>query len=227
MHLHLNYGGTFDPIHNGHLEVARSAAEQLGAVVHLVPCADPAHRARPVANAAQRAHMVQLAIGDDPRLALDRRELRRPGASYTLDTLRELRAEFGPDVAIACLIGADAFRGLPSWRGWHELFALGHIIALTRPGHSLERLEPMLEHEIAPRRRELHAALREQAAGLVLELAVPAWEVSSTEVRAGLAAGLDQQNWVPRPVLEWIAAHALYPSVAREQPGVPPTRSHS
>ena len=210
MHLHLNYGGTFDPIHNGHLEVARSAAEQLGAVVHLVPCADPAHRARPVANAEQRAHMVQLAIGDDPRLALDRRELRRAGATYTLDTLSDLRAELGPGVAIACLVGADAFRGLTRWHRWRELFALGHLVALTRPGHSLERLEPMLEQEIAPRRCRDSSRLREQASGLVLDLAVPAWEVSSTEVRAGLAAGDDVQRWVPVAVLRWIAASNAY-----------------
>jgi nicotinate-nucleotide adenylyltransferase len=210
MPLHLNYGGTFDPVHHGHLAVARSAAEQLGAVVHLVPCADPPHRARPVATAEQRAEMVRLAIGGDPRLALDTRELRRPGATYTLDTLRELRSELGPDRSIACLIGADAFRGLPEWRGWRELFELGHLVALTRPGHCLDALDPALEGELHQRRCGDAAALRAAPAGYVLELDVPAWEVSSTDVRAALAQGRDVQRWVPREVLDWIARHGVY-----------------
>jgi nicotinate-nucleotide adenylyltransferase len=215
MRLHLNYGGTFDPIHNGHLEVARSAAEQLGAVVHLVPCADPPHRARPVANAEQRAQMVQLAIGDDPLLALDTRELRRDGATYTLDTLRELRDELGGGCAIACLIGADAFRGLTSWHGWRELFELGHLVALTRPGHSLDGLDPMLERVVGPRRCDDPAVLRDYPSGQVLELSVPSWEVSSTQVRAALAAGRSLQRWVPMPVLDWIAANEVYPRPLR------------
>lgn len=210
MPLHLNYGGTFDPIHYGHLAVARSAAEQLGAVVHLVPCADPPHRARPVATAAQRAEMVRLAIGDDPRLALDTRELRRPGATYTLDTLRELRTESGPNRPIACLIGADAFRGLPEWRGWRELFELGHLVALTRPGHRLDALDSALEDELRQRRCSGPAALRAAPAGCVLELNVPAWEVSSTEVRASLAEGRDLHRWVPGEVLDWIARNEVY-----------------
>lgn len=208
--MHLNYGGTFDPIHNGHLEVARSAALQLGAVVHLVPCADPPHRARPVASAEQRAKMVALAIEGDSRLALDRRELRRAGASYTLDTMQELRAELGPARPIGCLIGADAFRGLASWRGWRELFMLGHLVALTRPGHHLDALDPVLEAELLPRRTARIEALHAAPAGCVLELEVPAWDLSSTEVRAALAQGQPLQHWVPATVLAWIAANGLY-----------------
>jgi nicotinate-nucleotide adenylyltransferase len=208
--MHLNYGGTFDPIHQGHLAVARSAAAQLGGIVHLVPCADPPHRARPVASAEQRAHMIALAIQDDPCLALDRRELRRAGASYTLDTMRELRDELGPARPVACLIGADAFRGLPSWRGWRELFDLCHLVALTRPGHRLDALDPLLEAELQPRRRRAPAPLHAAPAGLVLELEVPAWEVSSTGVRAALAAGEPVGRWLPGPVLGWIAANGVY-----------------
>jgi nicotinate-nucleotide adenylyltransferase len=208
--LHLNYGGTFDPIHNGHLEVARSAADQFGAVEHLVPCADPPHRQRPVASAAQRAEMLRLAIGDDPRLALDTRVLRRAGASYTLDTLLELRDEFGPRTALACLIGADAFRALHQWRGWRELFDLAHLVALTRPGHDLNALEPVLEAEVAPRRVGQAADLRAEPAGRVLALAVPAWPISSTGVRAVLAAGKTPDPWVPAAVLEFIAVHGIY-----------------
>lgn len=215
MALHLNYGGTFDPIHAGHLAVARSAADQLGAVVHLTPCADPPHRARPVANAAQRAEMARLAIAGDARLALDLRELRRHGASYTLDTVRELRAELGVSHPLACLIGADAFRGLNGWRGWHELLELTHIVALTRPGHRLDALDPELEDAIARRRTEAVPALHASAGGLVLELDVPAWEVSSTEVRAAIAARRPLGPWVPPSVQDWIARHGLYAAPLR------------
>ena len=213
--MHLSYGGTFDPIHNGHLAVARSSAAQLGGVVHLVPCADPPHRAPPVASAAQRATMIELAIGDDPALALDRRELRRAGASYTLDTLRELRAELGPARPLSCLIGADAFRGLPSWRGWRELFSLAHLVALTRPGHRLDALDPLLEAELEPRRVE-RADLAGRPAGGVVELEVPAWPISSTEIRAAFAAGTPPRDWLPPAVLAWIAANRVYPGPLRD-----------
>jgi nicotinate-nucleotide adenylyltransferase len=210
MHLHLNYGGTFDPIHNGHLAVAHSAALQLDARVHLVPCADPPHRTPPVANATQRAQMVRLAIGDDPHLVLDTRELRRAGASYTLDTARELRAELGEGVAIACLIGADAFGGLHTWHGWRELFELTHLVALTRPGHSLDALAPELDEALRPRWSASRSALRGAPAGAVIELQVPTWDVSSTAVRAALATGEPLQRWVPAAVLDWIALNGVY-----------------
>lgn len=216
MSLHLNYGGTFDPVHLGHMDVARSAAAQLDAIVHLVPCADPPHRARPHASAAHRARMLELAIADDPCLALDRRELRRAGASYTLDTARELRVERGVAHPIALLIGADAFRGLGSWHGWTELFELAHLVALTRPGHRLDRLDPELEQAVAPRRVDAIEALNRRPAGYVMALEVPAWEVSSTQVRAMLGAGQAPAAWVPEPVLAYIHANALYAAPLRE-----------
>ena len=208
--LHLSYGGTFDPVHRGHLEVARSVARQLGSVVHLVPCADPPHRAPPVATAVQRAHMLELAIAGDACLALDRREQRRVGASYTIDTLTELRGELGEQCAIGCVIGADAFRGLPTWREWRRLFDLAHVLVLTRPGHVLDDLSADLQGETESRRISDAAALRHAAAGHLLELSVPEWDVSSTGVRRALAAGERPSDAVPRVVLDWILARGLY-----------------
>jgi nicotinate-nucleotide adenylyltransferase len=120
-------------------------------------------------------------------------------------------AELGPAHPIACLIGADAFRGLSTWHRWHELFLHTHLVALTRPGHRLDQLPPELEAELGPRRRASVAPLHAAAAGCVLELEVPAWDLSSTDVRAGLAQGRALQRWVPQPVLEWIAAERVYP----------------
>jgi nicotinate-nucleotide adenylyltransferase len=208
--LHLNYGGTFDPVHCGHLDVARSAAEQLGAVVHLVPAGDPLHRARPRLDGAGRAHLLRLAIGGDPRLALDLREVRRVGATYTVDTLRELRAELGTERPIAALIGADAFRHLHTWQDWRDLFRLGHLVALTRPGHDLQRLAPELAAELDRRWTREPGGLCRSPAGKVLELQVPQWPVSSTAVRAALASGQPVDEWVPTPVADYIRDHGLY-----------------
>lgn len=208
--LHCNYGGTFDPIHCGHLEVARSAAEQLGDVVHLVPAGDPAHRDAPRVSAEQRAQMVALAIAGDARLALDRREVRRGHSSYTVDTLRELRGELGDAHPIAVLVGVDAVRGLTTWREWRALFDLGHLVALTRPGHDLANLDTKLATELDGRRTTSVADLRLSAAGRVLALAVPEWPVSSTQVRAALARGESVDEWVPTPVAGYVREHGLY-----------------
>jgi nicotinate-nucleotide adenylyltransferase len=208
--LHLNYGGTFDPVHCGHLDVARSAAEQLGAVVHMVPAGDPLHRARPKADAATRAKMLQLAVGNDPRLRVDLREIRREGSTYTIDTLREIRGEVGPARPIAALIGADAFRHLHTWQDWRHLFGLGHLVALTRPGHDLENLAAELAAELAGRWTQDAAVLHAHPAGRVLSLTVPEWAVSSTAVRAALASGRSVDEWVPTPVASFIRDHALY-----------------
>lgn len=208
--LHLNYGGTFDPVHCGHLDVARSAAEQLGAVVHMVPAGDPLHRARPKADAHARAEMLRRAVGADPRLAVDLREVRRGGASYTVDTLRELRGELGHETPIAALIGADAFRQLHTWQDWRDLFELGHLVVLTRPGHDLKRPVAELAAELEGRWTTDPTDLRATPAGRVLELQVPQWSVSSTAVRAALASGQPVDEWVPTPVVAYIREHALY-----------------
>lgn len=208
--LHLNYGGTFDPVHCGHLEVARSAAEQLGDVVHLVPAGDPLHRARPALDGQRRARLLDLAVADDPRLAVDRREILRAGGTYTVDTLGELRDELGPSHPVAALIGADAFRQLHTWREWRGLSPLAHLVVLTRPGHDLANLPPELASELGGRWTTSIADLRAAPAGRVLALVVPAWPVSSTAVRAALAAGRSVDEWVPKPVAQYLQAHPLY-----------------
>src|SRR5690606_4964519 len=115
------YGGTFDPVHNGHLAIARTAATALGCRVRLMPAADPPHRPPPGASAHQRASMLDLAVEGDDLLCVDRREMQRDGPSYTVQTLRDLRAA-EPDTPVALLVGADSFLGLPAWREWEALF---------------------------------------------------------------------------------------------------------
>jgi len=201
-------GGTFDPVHNAHLRVAWEAAEALDADVRLMPANVPPHRAAPVASPAQRVAMLRAALAGQSRLQLDERELRRNKPSYTIDTLREMRAEFGPDQPLILLVGADAFAGLPTWHEWTALFRFAHVAVLTRPGHGGE-LPAGLVAEIAGRRVPAASALRDAASGKVLDLAVTRLEISASAVRTLLAAGEE-----PR----WLVPEALFADPALLEP---------
>jgi nicotinate-nucleotide adenylyltransferase len=189
-------GGTFDPVHLGHLRVAWEASEALDAEVRLMPAHVPPHRPAPLASAAQRVRMLEAALGGQSRLTLDTRELRRSGASYTFDTLCELRAELPRDQALILLLGADAFAGLPTWHRWRELFDHAHIVVLTRPGHGAAPPEE-LGAEIAPRLVASRAGLRTAGFGKVLDLAVTPLEISASAVRALLARGCEPRWLLP------------------------------
>ena len=189
------FGGTFDPIHIGHLSVAWEAAELLDAEVRLMPASVPPHRPPPIADATARVAMLRAALAGQSRLALDTRELARGGLSYTIDTLIELRAEEG-DRALVLLLGADAFAGLPGWHRWRELLEVAHIGVLSRPGVSAVLPEP-LQREVELRRVTLSSAWHRQPAGKLIELAVTPLEVSATRIRQLLAAGRDPRYLLP------------------------------
>jgi nicotinate-nucleotide adenylyltransferase len=202
-------GGTFDPVHNAHLRAAWEAAEALDAQVRLMPAHVPPHRPAPVASAALRVAMLEVALAGQSHLTLDTRELRRAGASYTFDTLFEMREEFGAARSLILLLGADAFAGLPSWHRWRDLFDLAHIAVLTRPGHATA-LPAELAAAIAPRRTDSPAALRTRAAGLLIDVPVTPLEISSSRVRALLAAGGEPRWLVPDALLTDPATLAVY-----------------
>lgn len=213
------YGGTFDPVHAGHLAVARAAAALLDAPVWLLPAADPPHRAVPGADARQRAQMLDLAVTDQPRLRVDRRELRRrerdPATpSWSVDTLAEVRAETGPHTPIVWLLGADAFRGLPSWRRWPELFDLAHWLIAVRPGHRLDALPATLAAACAGRWVDDPEALRAAPAGRLLQLEMPLRVESATALRQRIGAGRPWRGEVPAAVADYIVAQHLYSTAA-------------
>lgn len=189
------FGGTFDPVHLGHLSVAWEASELLDAEVRLMPANVPPHRPAPLATPEQRVAMLQAALERQTRLSLDTRELKRSGPSYTYDTLCELRGEQG-DRPLVLLIGADAFAGLPSWHRWRELFDVAHIGVLSRPGVDAH-VSAELEQEVAPRRVHEAGALRALPAGRVIELAVTPLEISATRIRELLAEGRDPRYLLP------------------------------
>ena len=132
-------GGTFDPVHFGHLRSAVEVCEQLQLdELRLIPSARPPHRGMPGATAAQRLRMVELALGQGGGLQVDDRELQRERPSYTVETLESLRQELGSDVALFMVLGWDAFCGLPSWHRWESLLELANLVVLQRPDYDLE-----------------------------------------------------------------------------------------
>jgi len=209
--LFLVYGGTFDPIHCGHLAIARAARDALSCDVRLMPAGDPPHRAAPGADAAQRAAMVALAIAGESGLLLDHRELERPGRSYTVETLADLRAARGPAQPLAWLVGADSLLGLTSWHRWQDLFALAHLVVAERPGSTLDAdLPPALADALQARWTETSADLETAPAGRVLRLRQPLYPVSATDVRARAARGASLQGLVPDAVAAFIEEKGLY-----------------
>lgn len=220
MSLRIYYGGTFDPVHLGHLAIARAARDELQVAVRMLPAADPPHRAAPGATAEQRCRMLSLAIGDEPGLLLDRRELdravRNPGQpSYTVDTLRELRAELGPSRPLAWLVGADSLLALPAWHEWQALFGLAHFIVAERPGSPLRdavagELGQALEGRWADNEQSLFAS----PAGRVLRLHQPLRGESASAVRAQIGAAGPWRAMLPPAVADYVAGQRLYHSGA-------------
>ena len=225
--LQVFYGGTFDPIHDGHLAIACAARDACDADIRLLPAADPPHRPPPGAQAGDRAAMVALAIQGVSRLILDLRELERSGPSWTIDTLHALRAALGAQAPVAWLVGADSFLGLTSWKRWRELLELSHFIVAQRPGSLLEGGLPTdLNAAVAGRWVEDAAALRTSAAGRILRLHQPLQAHSATDLRQRIAAGASWRGLVPPAVADYIAEHRLYgyagdPAVI----GMPPSPS--
>ena len=215
--MRLLYGGTFDPIHEGHLAIARAAGTALDAPVYLLPAADPPHRAPPGASAAQRATMLDLAVACERGLRVDRRELNRHGPSYTIDTLREVRAEIGPDEPLVWIVGIDSLVTLDSWHDWRGILGLAHVLGAERPGTQvdadwLRSRAPVVEAELA-RRWCAPALLADAPAGRYSPLPIrPLRGESATEVRRRIAAGEDWLEMVPPAVARFIRQQGLYGS---------------
>lgn len=209
------YGGSFDPVHLGHLAVARAVRDALGAEVRLVPAADPPHKDATHASGALRAEMLELAIAGEPGLGVDRSELEREGPSWTIDTLRLLRARQGPHRPIAWVVGGDSLLRLDTWMQWRELFSHGHVLAVARPGSPLDEdsiagLAPAVARQTGFRRRPA-AALAETPAGGFAVLDLPALRPeSSTEVRSRIASGGDWEPMLPPAVAGFIRDRRLY-----------------
>ena len=209
--LRVLYGGTFDPVHDGHLAIARCARDALSTDIGLMPAADPPHRPPTGASADDRVAMLHLALQGETGLHADLRELAREGRSWTIDTLRALRDDTGAEAPVALLLGADSFAGLPTWKDWRALFSLTHFVVASRAGTPLAgELPPLLAAETDTRVVEHADALRELPAGRVLYLRQPLHPHSATDIRARIAEGRPWRHLVPAPVADYIQARGLY-----------------
>lgn len=213
-------GGTFDPIHYGHLNPVKEAAKLLGLKqVHFVPVAIPPHRSKPVAGAQHRLAMLKLALKDYPGFKSDDRELRREGNSYTVNTLESFREEFGKDISIMMFIGADVFSAFNTWHQWQTIPDLAHIIVISRPDYPTVDLSTLGN---APNWKECNHVdqLYEQPHGLVLFQTVTPVDISATTIRLLLASGkqddVELQQALPSAVYDYINKHNLYTSQTRE-----------
>jgi nicotinate-nucleotide adenylyltransferase len=206
------FGGTFDPVHYGHL---RTAFEMLQALrfseVRFMPCGNPPHRATPYADAGLRLEMVRVATAGQPGFVVDDRELQRAGPSYSVDTLAALRREF-PARPIGLIIGMDAFLGLPKWYHWREILALAHIIVAHRPGWRAPDMGPLGEL-LADRGTHRIDDLHNAGFGHIYIHDVTQLEISSSEIRELVAMGRDPRFLLPDAVREVISSSGCYATV--------------
>jgi len=208
------FGGTFDPIHYGHLRTAYELWQSLRlAQVRFLPTGNPPHREPSLASTELRVQMVQAAIAGNEAFVLDDRETRREGLSYSVDTLLDLRHDF-PERSLCLLLGMDAFLGMPHWHRWRDIFDLAHVVVAHRPGWKAPITGPLGEVMVdrgTGSVRELHAA----PAGRVYVHAVTQLEIASTDLRQLILAGRDLRYLVPDAVRDLIATSGCYAQHAR------------
>ena len=199
-------GGTFDPVHNAHLQVAQSCKQQLGLdELRLIPCWQSPTRDRPQVSPEHRLAMLQAAIADEPGLSIDDRELQRTGRSYSVETLRELRSEH-EDAALFFIVGSDAFNSLLDWKQWPELFELAHIVVVGRPGEAL-----IAEGELANvLQQRLVSGIPTGRAGAIVKGPDCPLSISASKVRAILQSGESAEHLLPGAVWHYIQQHRFY-----------------
>lgn len=203
------FGGTFDPIHYGHLRTAFELLQTLDfEEVRFIPCCDPPHRGVTFAPATLRLDMVQLATRNEPGFVVDDREMRREGPSYSVDTLASLREEF-PCRSLCLITGMDAFLGLPTWHRWDEILNFAHIVVAHRPGWRAPG-DGALGMLLAERRTQRAADLHEKLHGSVYVHAVTQLEIASTEIRNLVAQGYDPRYLMPDAVRAVIMESSCY-----------------
>lgn len=202
-------GGTFDPVHCGHLRLAVEMAEQLRlGGVRLIPAREPPHRDPPVASAGLRLRMLRAALGEQLQLVVDERELQRAGPSYTVDTLHSLRRSF-PNVPLCLLLGMDAFCALDTWHRWTHICELAHLGVGQRPGAPPPTTGPVAQL-LEKHRVDDPARLVESPAGCIVLRKVPAHDISASEIRARVAQGRSVRYLVPDSVWEMIHNENVY-----------------
>jgi nicotinate-nucleotide adenylyltransferase len=200
------YGGTFDPVHYGHLRTALEITEIYALdKMLLIPCSTPPHREQPSVSANMRVQMLQAAVNEHSEFIVDTREVDRPGPSYMVDTLASIRAESGPAPLLLC-IGADAFEKLPSWHQWQRLFDFAHVLVMTRPGWKKNTLSEFFKDKLTTRKEELTTA----AYGRLIFQNVSKLDISASRIRQIIGEGRKPDFLLPAAVIEVIKKHRFY-----------------
>ena len=203
-------GGTFDPIHYGHLRMALEIQQALDLPsIRFIPCQTPVHKTHTHATMEQRIAMLALALQDHPSFSLDTREITRASPSYMLHTLRSLREEAAPDIPIILIMGTDSFQQLHTWHRWEELLKQSHFVVASRPGYSLPTqgpLVPLLRESLTSEPRRLH----QQPAGAIYCQPITHLDISSTAIRSQCKQGYNPHFLLPNTVLDYINNAHLY-----------------
>jgi nicotinate-nucleotide adenylyltransferase len=203
------FGGTFDPVHFGHLRAACEVRETLGIDdFRLLPAAMPPHRERTWSTVTQRLEMLQLAVSGHPDLRIDERELHRSGPSWMVDTLLDIRTE-EPQAPLLLIIGQDSANQLDHWHRWQQLFELAHVVVMQRPGASRD-YRAVLAAEIKLREVSQSEDLAARACGAVMHLQISQQDISSTVLRRMIREGKSPRFLLPDPVLAYLYKHGLY-----------------
>lgn len=206
-------GGTFNPIHFGHLRIAEEIAENLALdEVRLIPSAQPPHKAAPQVSAEHRANMVKLAIQNNPKFLLDDCELKRDGASYTVDTLIELRKKLGAQVSFFLIMGSDAFAQLNTWHRWQEILEYCHILLVQRPQHEnfIDNISAEMKSFFEAHHQKTSPDLAKNPAGSIFTQTITPLAISSTNIRQQLKNKKSIRYLLPQNVSDYIEVHQLY-----------------
>lgn len=204
------FGGTFDPVHIGHLRTALDTKSFLDLdQVLMIPCGDPPHRDTPMTPALQRLEMVRLAVANEPGLNADAREIDRKGLSYSIDTIIQLRAELGPHEPLCFCIGMDSLTNIGSWYRWREFLDYCHIVVAARPGCEMPLVGEVADW-VAHHRVEDKKALLQNPCGSLFVDEMTLLPVSATNLRSMLKSGESIRYLTPDSVIDYISKHRLY-----------------
>ncbi|CAK7031734.1 MULTISPECIES: nicotinate-nucleotide adenylyltransferase [Providencia] len=210
-HLQALFGGTFDPIHFGHLRPVQALAQQVGLEkIILLPNHVPPHRPQPEATPLQRLEMVKLAVKNNPLFAIDTRELEKDSPSYTIETLSQLRQEMGPTQPLAFIIGQDSLLSINTWYEWEKILDNCHLLVCARPGYATQFTDPKMQAWLVQHQATTPSQLSQSANGYIFIGDTPLINISATEIREKLNAGDTCSELIPETVLQYIHQQHLY-----------------
>ncbi|MDE9551070.1 nicotinate-nucleotide adenylyltransferase [Xenorhabdus bovienii] len=205
------FGGTFDPIHYGHLRPVEALAKQVGLKqVILLPNHVPPHRPQPEATASQRLEMVRLAVQDNPLFTVDTRELGRQTPSYTIETLKSFRQEVGEQRPLAFIIGQDSLQSIHTWYKWEELLGICHLLVCSRPGYQSQLSTSDMQKWLEQHKIDTPISLRQKPHGCIYLAATPLLNISATDIRQRHQQGLSCDDLLPPAIQNYVDSRGLY-----------------